>query len=685
MKAAVALALVAAVNAQTYTFDGKNPTNGWKSAQTFDGKKATNVLKSIVKGGCGWTWNKGGTTSGGTGPTRASGGQYYLFSEMTGCRTNSVQTLTTPPFTKKSYLTFDYSMYSSSPLSMGDLIVQAKVAGRKTPVQLFKQQGRSVNAATGLALPANVWTTKSVPLPKGTTQVLFQAKRKGSYQSDIAIDSVKLTTSKPASTATTVGTSFEMTHLDGWTEDGAGQWSRGARTGSGSTGPSKAKSGKYFMFLEVSGSSPAGTASGLQSPPIRATGSGNKLEFWYHMYGKDMGTLEAHCVTGDTSSAAHGGSDSSRKLWFKTGQQTKTQKSPWTKAVVNLPRNCKRIKFVGKRGKTYLGDMAIDAVKITNYEAVPSPVKGGATYCGFEGDADSRSYYCGWTRRGYWYPSAGRTSVSTGAYRPYKGHYYLYLNARYGKNGYKSYVESPVLPARQKSMTFRYHMEGSNIGSLAVEACTQFDSKKKRCTKWVGTTLKLVGEQHKSTYGSTSRSCDSLSVVGAVSCNNHWYKAAVNLPYGVSKVRFVGAKGNGINGNIGIDEIKLSNRAVITASCFFDTDTNYCGWAPARRTKDTSNFKRWGPYWRRNSRYGQCVFKNPKKPTAAELSRCHGTTGSPNTGAGVAQTPNYFVYMETSTSNTVDTSSSLTSPLVPPGAVSATFYYHMFGAKMGTL
>lgn len=80
----------------------------------------------------------------------------------------------------------------------------------------------------------------------------------------------------------------------GWTVDAKRAWRVGFRTPSSRTGPQKGDhtaNGKNFVYLEASSPNYPNKAFTLQGPAFGALSSPATFEFWYNMYGADMGTL----------------------------------------------------------------------------------------------------------------------------------------------------------------------------------------------------------------------------------------------------------------------------------------------------------------------------------------------------------------------------------------------------------
>ena len=97
--------------------------------------------------------------------------------------------------------------------------------------------------------------------------------------------------------------------------------------------------------------------------PVR----GKCLQFWYHMFGSDIGTLNVIQKTGP-------GNKSETLLWSLSGQQG----TNWLLGKVSLSKIPSKnfwIVFEGVRGKGYKGDIAIDDVLLTNGDCAISPSK----------------------------------------------------------------------------------------------------------------------------------------------------------------------------------------------------------------------------------------------------------------------------------------------------------------------
>ncbi len=160
-----------------------------------------------------------------------------------------------------------------------------------------------------------------------------------------------------------------LPNIDGFEGGGGSLWrqstsddidwtSQQGTTPSGSTGPSGAASGSYYLFTEAS-SQPNKTAM-IESTRLDLEHSTlPTLMFEYHMYGADMGTLSVDVFDGTWHS----------NVWVRSGQQHTSSSNPWSTAVVDLsPFAGMRdvvIRLRGKTGGNYRSDMAIDNLRFS--------------------------------------------------------------------------------------------------------------------------------------------------------------------------------------------------------------------------------------------------------------------------------------------------------------------------------
>lgn len=155
---------------------------------------------------------------------------------------------------------------------------------------------------------------------------------------------------------------FETADLCGFTNvDGDDfDWTqRMGNTPSSRTGPDTDHTTRrfgYFMYIETSTPRIKGDTAILQSKLYPRTTHGRCLQFYYHMYGEDMGTLKViqSFLVGDDDKVLFEKSSDQGNQWILARVQVKASTSPY------------RIKFVGIRGSSFRGDAAIDDVFFTD-------------------------------------------------------------------------------------------------------------------------------------------------------------------------------------------------------------------------------------------------------------------------------------------------------------------------------
>lgn len=120
------------------------------------------------------------------------------------------------------------------------------------------------------------------------------------------------------------------------------------------------------MFIEASSPRRPNEKARLISQSFNAVPvKGKCLQFWYHMFGRDIGTLNVLQKTAP-------GNKSEKILWSLRGQQGNT----WLNgrvALSKIPSTSYWIVFEGIRGNSYRGDIAIDDILITDGDCAILP------------------------------------------------------------------------------------------------------------------------------------------------------------------------------------------------------------------------------------------------------------------------------------------------------------------------
>ncbi|XP_015227028.1 PREDICTED: MAM and LDL-receptor class A domain-containing protein 1-like [Cyprinodon variegatus] len=228
-------------------------------------------------------------------------------------------------------------------------------------------------------------------------------------------------------------------------------------TGPDSDHTTNTPSGHYY-FLPSSIDEQAGQKA-LMYSPLYPESKGFCVQFWYHMYGKGMGTLNVYQQSEDGEEVLIFSQSGDQGMFWRFAQGSLL---PWVKPY--------RIVVEGvKAGPTIEGDMAFDDIKLTNAECM------NHSFCDFE------SSFCHWSNvgggvdQGDWLlgtgdspnPNTGPTvdHTTNSSY----GHY-IYVDSSVGEWGDMSYlVSGVVLPSsKDHCIKFWYHMYGSHVGTLSI-------------------------------------------------------------------------------------------------------------------------------------------------------------------------------------------------------------------------
>ena len=302
-----------------------------------------------------WSRTSGTTPSASTGPSAAADGSFYAFVESSFPNYPGKKTILSSPcfdLTSQSNpnLSFAYHMYGAS---MGKLELEVSVDNGITWISLWAKKNDQ----------GNQWLTASVDLNAyagSVIQLRYVGTTNNSFQSDMAVDDIQITTLPCAGIVTSFPytESFE-TDFGIWSQDLTEDfdWTRNSgSTSSASTGPDAANDGLWYAYTESSFPNNPFKSAHLNSPCIDLSGQSTVVfNFWYHMLGATMGTLAAE-VTLD-------GGATWNTLFIRTGEQAKT----WIPASINLSPYAGQmiqLRFVGKTINGFQSDMAIDDMSI---------------------------------------------------------------------------------------------------------------------------------------------------------------------------------------------------------------------------------------------------------------------------------------------------------------------------------
>ena len=119
------------------------------------------------------------------------------------------------------------------------------------------------------------------------------------------------------------------------------------------TGPSAAISGSRYMYLEASGWNHPSQEFTLESPVFEeGNGFSRFVYFSYHIYIDAVGSLKLQSYNGTNWTTE----------WALFGDQG----DAWHQAFVALPDSTQAVRFLGKTGGTFRGDISLDAVGTTS-------------------------------------------------------------------------------------------------------------------------------------------------------------------------------------------------------------------------------------------------------------------------------------------------------------------------------
>ncbi|XP_077865040.1 MAM and LDL-receptor class A domain-containing protein 2-like [Saccoglossus kowalevskii] len=351
------------------------------------------------------------------------------------------------------------------------------------------------------------------------------------------------------------------------------------------------------------------------------------LTFWYHMYGEDVGSLEVH--QNDI------GNIFLSPIWSRSGNQGNI----WRRGSVPLPAgstiNNYIIVFQGIVGGGGQGDIAIDDALVDDSSCQPEG------WCSFERDT------CGWTNERErddeydWLRNAGTTS--TYATGPKVDHtlgtgsgYFMFIETSSGGTEDRAWLVSEHLPPTSEAKCFKfwYHMFGHTIGTLNV----YFESGNIPLNlRWSSS-----GDRGEDWYAGQ---------ITVNSTEEYW-------------VIFEAIKGDGDTGDIAIDDTELYDGACVISTtnsynCTFEEDL--CSW---RQDKITDDFN-----WKRNQ------GDTPTSHTGPTIDHTLGT----NEG--------YYLFIEADSRDDHERGRLISTPLppIPSSTYCLTFWYHMFGGRVGDL
>jgi hypothetical protein len=256
-------------------------------------------------------------------------------------------------------------------LNMGTLHVEAMSEDVPEWTTIWSRSGESGNDWLSAVIDLSSFVGQKVKLR------LYGLTGSG-YRSDMAIDDLLVSAKSPSYP---IGCTEEISsypYLESF-ESGWGSWSekvssniwqrRSGGTPSGSTGPSSAIAGAYYVYVESSNPNYPNKTAILEGPCFNLNGAYSAdFTFQYSMLGTQVGQirLEVSTDAGINWNSA----------WFKEGNQgSGPQSNTWYFASVDLSDYLGekiKLRFRGITGDGYWGDIAIDDVQFNVLKYNPS-------------------------------------------------------------------------------------------------------------------------------------------------------------------------------------------------------------------------------------------------------------------------------------------------------------------------
>jgi len=423
-----------------------------------------------------WAVTSGGTPSSGTGPGSASEGNQYAYTESSSPNYPSkIATLNSPCFDLTAVsdpeLAFEYHMAGSA---MGTLVLEGSADGINW-TELF-----TISADQG-----NFWNSEVLSLANFATESTFSIRMKvtteNSYTSDVAIDNVEIGSAGTVGVTDTCSegiiSSFPYiadfeNDLGNWVQSGQDDMNWNLNSGgtpSNGTGPTEAAQGNQYLYLETSSPNYPSKTGILQLSCLDISSLDDPAFYLnYHMNGNSVGSLvvEARENEGD---------------WVELISISGSQGNSWNTSVLSLSQfsgsSDMQIRIIGSSGTSWAGDIAIDALLIDEDNST------GGSECtsslslpfldGFENGEST------WLQDNNdqlnWSVNSGSTpSNGTGPSSAQEGNNYLYIEASSPNYPSKTArITSPCIDLTGEDdvrLKFYYHMYGSTIGQLTVEA-----------------------------------------------------------------------------------------------------------------------------------------------------------------------------------------------------------------------
>ena len=150
------------------------------------------------------------------------------------------------------------------------------------------------------------------------------------------------------------------------TEDATGVNENSFNTGPWFDNTTPSTAGGMYIFLEASTGGIGSTAAFTSPLIITSSLAAPNLSFAYHMYGANIDSLRVDIFSNGVWD---------NNVWNRFGQQQTSGAAAWLTADVPLSAygDTIRVRFVGRRGSSFLGDISLDDVSVDEAPACPDP------------------------------------------------------------------------------------------------------------------------------------------------------------------------------------------------------------------------------------------------------------------------------------------------------------------------
>lgn len=582
-----------------------------------------------------WSRQHGSTQSAGTGPTQdhTSGQGSYIYIEtssprLVGDTAQLVSPVLSPTSSAGYCLSFWYNMFGPH---IGNLNLYLTSGTNKTI--FWSKSGPQ----------GDQWLhAQRTVVSNVDYQVVFEGVAGNGYQGDIAIDDIQLSNS---SCPPDLACDFQLDFC-GWTQSQQDNfdWMRAkGGTSTNGTGPrydhTYSSSTGYYAYIETSSPRKAGDRAVLVSPTYTSS-SPQCLRFWYHMFGPTIGRLVVH--------QRNFGSATVQEVWIHAGDHGDVWRLGH--ATVQSHGNSPfTLEFVGYRGNSDTGDIAIDDVELISGACQPQG------FCNFEQDQ------CQWTNTLNgddfdWQRDNGATpSNKTGpvvdhTFGTEMGHYMYIETSGLGRHaGEKAHLLSDYQdPHPAACLSFWYHMYGTGTGSLNVY------------TREV----------------QTGNTVQKFSLSGDQ--GNQWQQANVDVPSNYQYVIIIeGVRGGDYLGDIAIDDARIASTTCASMPPLTTMSSGMVSTTPFPASSVDCDFELGLCNWAQDS-------ADDFDWTSNTGSTRSGRTG-PSTDHTLQNLAGHYMYIEVTSKQPNSKARLISAPLDWSYGRCFKFWYNMYGAHVNAL